>query len=105
MSGEGPHEEGNATAAITGERLAEIRRRAEASAEGPFGLVPRGFGDYDVEPVDERGERRGELAGVRGMFMREEDAEFFRHAREDVLALHDALEEAERRAERLERDR
>lgn len=96
MNGDEPRERG-ATAALDGDRLAEIRRRAEASAEGPFELWPRGFGDYDVVPVDERGERRGEIAGVRGMFMRGADAEFFRHAREDVLALLDALEEAERR--------
>ena len=88
--------EGNATAALDGDRLAEIRRRAEASAEGPFELWPRGFGDYDVVPVDERGERRGEVNGIRGMFMREADAEFYRYAREDVLALLDALEEERR---------
>lgn len=81
MSGEGPHEERNATAAITGVRLAEIRRRAEASAEGPFELWERGFRDYDVVPVDARGEPRGDLAGVRGMFMRRENAEFFARAR------------------------
>ena len=93
MSGDEPRE-GNATA-ITGDRL-EIRRRVQASTPGPFGLVERGFGDYDVEPVDERGQPRGELAGVRGMFYRLEDAEFFMHAREDVLALLDALEEEHR---------
>lgn len=86
-------------AVIADDRLAEIRRRAEASAEGPFDLRERGFGDYDAVPVDEAGEMRGELAGIRGVFMGTENAEFFRHAREDVLALLDALEEAERRAE------
>ena len=96
MNGEEPREQRNATAAITGNRLAEIRARAEDSTPGPFGLVERGFGDFDVEPVDERGEARGELAGVRGMFYRRENAEFFMHARADVLALLDALEEERR---------
>ncbi len=49
-------------------------------------------------PVDERGEPRGELAGIRGMFMGTENAEFFVHARQDVLALLDALEEERRRS-------
>lgn len=64
MSGDEPHEQRDATAAVAGDRLGEIRARAEASTPGPFGLVPRGFGDYDVEPVDERGEPRGELAAL-----------------------------------------
>lgn len=85
--------------AIAADRLAEIRRRAEASAEGPFELWERGFSDYDVVPVDGSGEPRGELAGIRGMFHRREDAKFYQHAREDVLALLDALK-AEHRGER-----
>lgn len=89
MSGNEPRREGTG-AAIAADRLAEIRRRAEASVEGPFGLSPRGFGDYDVERVDERGERTGEIAGIRGMFYRLEDAEFYMHAREDILELLNA---------------
>jgi len=98
VNGDGDELRERNTTALTDGRLAEIRRRAEASAEGPFELWERGFGDFDVVPVDESGEPCGELAGIRGMFMREENAEFFLHAREDVLTLLDALE-----AERGER--
>lgn len=87
----------NADGGTTPEHIEEIRSRALASTEGPFVLVERGFGDYDVVPVDERGEPRGELTGIRGMFMGQENAEFFVHARADVLALLDALEEKRRR--------
>lgn len=73
------------------ESIEEIRARALASTTGPFVLVPRGFEDYDVRRVGHE-DSGFEMAGIRGMFGRKEDAEFFARAREDVLALLDALE-------------
>lgn len=71
----------------TDAEIRAIRSRAEASTSGPFELVERGFGDYDIDPVS-----GGDMRGVRGQFSRREDAEFFALAREDVLRLLAALE-------------
>lgn len=54
-------------------------------------LVPRGFEDYDVRRVGHE-DSGFEMAGIRGMFGRKEDAEFFQHARSDILTLLEALE-------------
>lgn len=71
----------------TDAEIRAIRSRAEASTTGPFELVKRGFGDYDIDPVN-----GGDIRGVRGQFARREDAEFFALAREDVLRLLSALD-------------
>ncbi len=83
----------------TAERIEEIRARALASTEGPFVLVERGFGDYDVDIVRRAGRDNAvvDMAGVRGMFARKEDAEFFSRAREDLLALLDVIDGERRR--------
>lgn len=71
----------------TAAEIEAIRARAEASTAGPFALVERGFGDYDIDSVG-----GGDIRGVRGQFARREDAEFFSRAREDVLYLLAALD-------------
>lgn len=77
------------------ERLRQIKERAARATKGPWRVGPhRGFGEeHDVEGPDGQ-----ELSGVRGMFYYRADAEFVAHAREDIPALVESLEDAHARS-------
>ncbi len=73
------------------DRLREIVERAGKASDLDPELHDRG-GDpmgYDV-----RGTNDTDIRGVRGMFLREEDASFVAHAKQDVADLAQALDKA-----------
>ncbi len=72
---------------LSDERLREIRERAEKATPGPMEVNERGGGTmgYDIDRIDD--DAPGLPNGMRGYFERQEDAEFYAAAREDVPAL------------------
>ena len=68
---------------IISKELSEIEARANAATSGQAQIVSRGGTCFGWD-VDFNGQ---EVSGVRGMFARLEDAEFFAQARSDVLRL------------------
>jgi hypothetical protein len=67
-------------------RLKDIEARAVAQTPGTSVLTERGGMGWDVDVLGPDAQKR-DLSGIRGMFWRWEDAEFYAAARQDVPAL------------------
>lgn len=88
---------------INTERLAEIKARAEAAHEGPWGIPPARSNatKFWLQPYKQHGD--WSHPSWRGFITCDfkEDAEFVAHAREDIPTLIAAIESMQAENERL----